>query len=127
MKDTLTHRAIGDRGEDRVVSYLKRRGYRILERNFTVKGGEIDIIAKRFSYIVFVEVKTRKADTDKEKYGYAQDAVDRDKKTHVRYAASRYLAAHPTQLKPRFDVAEVYYREGKRGLSFYIRYRKEAF
>ncbi len=126
MKEALTHRTLGNRGEDAVVRYLKRRGWQILERNFTVKGGEIDIIARRFSYIIFVEVKTRKATTNTEKYGYAQDAVNAEKRTHLRYAASRYLAAHPTRLKPRFDVAEVYYRDSE-VKTFRVSYRKEAF
>ena len=126
MKEQLSHRALGDRGEKAVARYLKRRGFRILFENFTVKGGEIDIIARRFSYIVFVEVKTRKETTDTEKYGHAQDAVNTQKRTHLYHAAKCYLATHPTKLKPRFDIAEVYYREGKR-VKFRISYRKEAF
>ena len=127
MKKALTHRAIGDLGEDAVVRYLKRRGYRILDRNYTVKGGEIDIIASRFSKLVFVEVKTRKASTDTEKYGKAQDAVNEEKRAHMRYTAGAYILRFRMQyLKPRFDIAEVYYTEGKR-TKFKIHYRKEAF
>jgi len=126
MKQTPSHRTVGDRGENAVARYLKLRGYRILARNYTVKSGEIDIIARRFSYIVFIEVKTRKAETDTEKYGHAQDAVNEKKRAHLRYAASRYLSAHPTRLKPRFDIAEVYYTEGRK-TKFKILYRKEAF
>ena len=51
----------GNVGEDAVCRYLRRRGFRILKRNFTVKGGEIDIIASRFSYIVFVKSKPEAA------------------------------------------------------------------
>lgn len=126
MKETLTHRALGDVGELAVTRYLKRRGWQILERNYTVKGGEIDVIARRFSKIVFVEVKTRKASTDKEKYGHAQDAVTEDKKAHLRYAATRYLSTHKTKCKPRFDIAEVYYTEEKPRACRII-YHKEAF
>lgn len=126
MKTAPTHRAIGDAGEDAVARYLKRRGYRILARNYTVKSKEIDIIARRFSYIAFIEVKTRKKETDTEKYGHAQDAVNEKKRAHLRYAASRYLASHPTRLKPRFDIAEVYYTEDKKR-KFKVFYRKEAF
>ena len=126
MKPALTTRAQGDLGEDAVVRYLRRRGWQILERNFTVKGGEIDIIARRLSYIVFVEVKTRRITTNTDKYGHAQDAVDKDKRAHLRYAASRYLATHPTKCKPRFDIAEVYYHPEK-AHSYRVIYRKEAF
>lgn len=117
----------GNRGENAVCRYLFRRGYRILERNFTVRGGEIDIIATRFRYIVFVEVKTRSRATDTEKYGKPADAVTEEKKQHLRRAASRYLALHPSRKKPRFDVAEVYLpHENEKGFAK-IHYIKEAF
>lgn len=120
-------RARGNRGENAVCRYLSRRGYRIVERNFTIKGGEIDIIACRFRYIVFIEVKTRSRATNTEKYGHPADAITEEKKQHLRYAASRYLATHPGTKKPRFDIAEVYLpEEGKKGFPK-IRYIKEAF
>ena len=127
MKQPHTHRTIGDLGEDAVVRYLKRRFWHILDRNYTVKGGEIDIIACRFSRLIFVEVKTRKKSTDSEKYGKAQDAVTEEKRAHLRYAAARYITECRMQyLKPRFDVAEVYYTEAKKK-KFKVFYRKEAF
>ena len=49
----------GKAGENCVASWLEERGYEILERNFHSRFGEIDIIAKRGTYIAFVEVKTR--------------------------------------------------------------------
>lgn len=124
----VTTRMIGDLGEAAVCRYLRLRGWRIVARNFTVKGGEIDIVAKRFSRLAFVEVKTRKADTDREKYGRPADAVDHEKRTNLRYAATRYLSLHPTKAKPRFDIAEVTYtlREGKKP-KLSLAYRKEAF
>lgn len=120
-------RARGDRGEKAVCRYLRLRGYRILERNFTVKGGEIDIIASRFRYIVFIEVKTRSMATNTEKYGHPADSVTEEKKQHLRYAASRYLASHPNSKKPRFDIAEVYLAEEGKKASPQIRHIKEAF
>lgn len=123
-----TTREIGDMGEAAVVGYLRLRGFRILARNFTVKGGEIDIVACRFGTVAFVEVKTRNALTDTEKYGTPAAAVGREKQECLRFAAARYLAKYPSSRKPRFDVAEVLYRtrEGKKPL-LKIRYRKEAF
>ncbi len=50
---------VGNYGEELVCGYLKRLGYKILERNFRIRGGEIDIIAMDKDYLVFVEVKTR--------------------------------------------------------------------
>jgi len=49
----------GNRGEGIVCQYLKKQGYKILERNYRIRGGEIDIVAKEGKTLVFVEVKTR--------------------------------------------------------------------
>lgn len=50
---------IGNQGEDLACEYLRKQGYKILERNYRIRGGEIDIIAQDKEYLVFVEVKTR--------------------------------------------------------------------
>lgn len=55
MDNTVT----GSKGEDIACWYLKKHGYKILERNYRIRGGEIDIVAKDGEYLVFVEVKTR--------------------------------------------------------------------
>ncbi len=59
MTDTSYKKKIGKQGEDLAVNFLKRSGFRILERNFLVRGGEIDIIAQDKDVLVFVEVKAR--------------------------------------------------------------------
>jgi len=53
------NKVVGNLGEDLACQFLKKRGYKILKRNFLIRGGEIDIVAKEGSEIVFVEVKTR--------------------------------------------------------------------
>lgn len=53
-------RFLGNKGEDYAVKLLKKEHYKIIERNFTVRGGEIDIIASDSGTLVFVEVKMRK-------------------------------------------------------------------
>ncbi len=55
MNNTLT----GNKGEDLACEYLKKNRYKILERNFRIRGGEIDIVARDGEYLVFVEVKAR--------------------------------------------------------------------
>lgn len=61
MSPKKSHRAIGDIWEDIAVKYLQDKGFQIIERNFSVVGGEIDIIAKSLENIfVFFEVKYRK-------------------------------------------------------------------
>lgn len=50
---------IGRYGEDLACQFLKRQGYKILQRNYRIRGGEIDIVAREGDCLVFVEVKTR--------------------------------------------------------------------
>ena len=49
---------IGLKGEDKACSYLASKGYTIVERNYRIRGGEIDIIASKDELLVFCEVKT---------------------------------------------------------------------
>lgn len=55
MSTTIT----GHHGEDLACQYLEKEGYKILERNYRIRGGEIDIVAKDGETLVFIEVKTR--------------------------------------------------------------------
>ena len=100
----------GDRGEAAVAAALERRGYAIAARQYRCRWGEIDLIAEDGRYLCFVEVKERKNDS----FGSAAEFVDRRKQNRLRTAAELYLAGHPTQLQPRFDVVEVYAPQGER-------------
>ena len=53
---------LGKHGEEATVKYIKKQGYRILEKNFRTKTGEIDIIAEDKKVVAFIEVKTRTGD-----------------------------------------------------------------
>lgn len=53
------NKSTGNYGEDLACEYLKKQGYKILERNFRIRGGEVDIVARDGDYLVFVEVKAR--------------------------------------------------------------------
>lgn len=55
----MTKQATGNYGESLACIFLKKNGYKILERNYRIRGGEIDIVAKEGGALVFVEVKTR--------------------------------------------------------------------
>ena len=55
----MPNRTIGNYGEELACQYLKKQGYKILERNYRIRGGEIDIVARDQDYLVFVEVKAR--------------------------------------------------------------------
>ena len=79
---------VGKMGEDMAVKYLKKKKYKILERNYRAdKYGEIDIIAKNKSGLVFVEVKTK---TD-EQFGSPEQEFTYQKKKKMRRAIQNYL------------------------------------
>ena len=99
----MTKTETGRLGEERVCACLTERGYRIVSRNFRIKGGEIDIIAENGDYIAFVEVKTRKRGSMVSGF----EAVNRRKQGLVIRAAAEYLRRNPTILQPRFDTAQV--------------------
>lgn len=95
--------AIGNAGEELAASYLKHQGYRILERNYRVPEGEIDIIAADRTHLVFCEVKTRAEHSMLP----PETAVTRAKQKKLIAAAQSYLQTHDTDLQPRFDVITV--------------------
>ncbi len=96
-------RRIGNIGEDYAVKLLKKRKYKILERNFTIRGGEIDIVAKDGDYLVFVEVKLRKSDD----FGRPSEYVNYFKREHLKKAASMYMQRYEYTGLCRFDVVEM--------------------
>lgn len=81
---------IGTLGEDIAERYLKKRGYKILSRNYSCRGGEIDIICFRFGKLVFVEVKARSNDL----FGRPSDAVDTEKIKKIKKAAHDFSINH---------------------------------
>lgn len=114
----------GKSGEDRVVSFLRKQGWGVVKRNYQCRYGEIDIIAEKEKYIIFVEVKTRKENS----LIAASDAVDRVKQQKIMLTARDYMTKTDTQLQPRFDVAEVTVKERKDGSKEYsLRYIENAF
>ena len=96
---------IGRLGETAVCRQLEQQGYSIVRRNFCVRGGEIDIIARAGGYLVFVEVKDRKT----KRAGYALEAIDSRKAGQVRRVAAVYLYEHgfPESAACRFDAVGI--------------------
>ena len=99
---------LGAFGEDAACRYLRRHGYQILGRNFACRLGEVDVIARRRGFVVFVEVKLRKDPS----HGTAAEFVTPAKQRRVILAAERWLQQNHTDLQPRFDVIEVYAPQG---------------
>ena len=97
-------RKIGDIGEQATADFLQRHGYAILERNYTVRGGEIDIIASKDDVTAFVEVKTRKENPLEQ----GEQAITPAKKKRLVAAAQRYIDEVMMNCDTfRFDVAVV--------------------
>jgi putative endonuclease len=103
MEDS--RKALGSKGEELAVQYLKKKGYKIIERNYRCQGGEIDLIARERDTLVFVEIKARSS-LD---FGLPQDAVDRFKQKKICQVATAYLAEHrlTEDITMRFDVVAV--------------------
>jgi putative endonuclease len=87
-----------------VARFLKKRGYRIRERNYRVRLGEIDIIAEQGADLVFIEVKTR-SDTI---FGSPLESVTISKQRQLSKVALEYISKHNCHNRPaRFDVVGV--------------------
>ena len=102
-------RITGDIGENFAVKYLEKRGYKILERNYHSRYGEIDIIAQDDQFIVFIEVKARKSFSRVS----PADAVDYNKQKKICLTAMKYITETECELQPRFDVFELWLNEGR--------------
>ena len=115
-------RQIGDIGEQFAEKFLRKNGYKILERNFLRKCGEIDIIASKGEYIVFVEVKTRKTNS----LTQPVEAVTKKKIRCIVKTASLYLAENKIDSFCRFDICEVFLSPDNHKLEK-INYIEDAF
>jgi putative endonuclease len=96
--------AVGRRGEEAAVRFLHEQGYRVVERNYRCRFGEIDLIARDGETLAFIEVKTRRSQA----FGPPALAVTIEKQRHLVKASQIYLAergkAHELC---RFDVVTI--------------------
>jgi putative endonuclease len=101
----LYKKLLGAFGEDEAIKLLKKNGYRILERNFRTRFGEIDVIATDKKTLVFVEVKTRSSDS----HGSAKHAITDKKKSHLVKASLVYMSRLPedSEVQVRYDVVAI--------------------
>lgn len=100
----LFNRFYGKLAEDNAVLYLRKKHYKILERNYACRAGEIDIIAKHGDTFVFIEVKKR-ADT---KVGRPEEYVTYSKQKKIILCAQMYIYKNNLEDKKfRFDVIAI--------------------
>lgn len=95
-------KALGARCEALAADHLTRLGYRLRERNFRCKLGEVDLICEDGATLVFVEVKARRGD----RFGGGAEAVDGRKQARLMRIAELYMSRHP-DTPCRFDVVAV--------------------
>ncbi|MDF1562341.1 MAG: YraN family protein [Deltaproteobacteria bacterium] len=108
--DASERRHLGHAVEAWVARQLEARGWRILERNFTVRGGEIDLVAEREGVRAYVEVRSR----SRGDRGPAEATIDRRKIQRIVLAARHHLARHGDGgCDLRFDVVAVVLEDGR--------------
>lgn len=117
----MKKRDIGLAAEEAAARHLKKLGYKIIERNFFSRFGEIDIIARDGEYTVFVEVRYRKS----ESYGSGAETVDAIKRGKIKKTAEVYLMKNGGFFSPaRFDVVSI---SGELGKNCAVEVIKDAF
>ena len=116
-------RILGDDYEDRAVNLLQERGLLLLERNFSRKTGEIDIIAKEGDQLIFVEVRGR----SNRYFDSAAGSVNRHKQQRILRTAQLFLQLHPhwADMPCRFDV--IAFEPPRSGHSRRVRWIHSAF
>jgi putative endonuclease len=116
----MSNKETGKRGEDIAALYLKKRGYRLTDRNYRCPLGEIDIVARDGEDVVFVEVKSRKS-LD---FGEPEAAVNRKKQIKLSKIALTYINENDIDNRnARFDVVAVVFS----GKDTQLRHIKNAF
>jgi putative endonuclease len=96
--------ALGRAGEDLAAAFYLRNGFKVLDRNYRCQGGEIDLVVRRGSLVVFCEVKAR----SRTAHGVPAEAVDGRKQARLRRLAGHWLAERrPNARDIRFDVIAV--------------------
>jgi putative endonuclease len=100
----MKKKELGKRGEELALRFLKKSGYKIVERNYICKMGEMDIIAQEKDTLVFVEVKTRTSMD----FGPPQLAVNPTKQMQLSKVALNFLKEKRVEdVKARFDVVAI--------------------
>ena len=101
---SLLGKLLGRTGEDTAALFLVSRGYRILERNYRTRSGEIDLIGLHQGTVAFIEVKTRSNNA----FGAPELAVNERKQQRMTKAALGYIKAKKLHQVPcRFDVVAI--------------------
>ncbi|WP_324823470.1 YraN family protein [Sinanaerobacter sp. ZZT-01] len=111
---------LGKWGEETAASYLLKNGYRILDKNYTCRFGELDLIVQKEKQICFVEVKTRRS----LQFGEPCESITKKKQKHIHKSIQVYLMNRKlNNYELRIDVIELLLLDKK----IYLRHIKNAF
>lgn len=113
------HNSLGKLGEELAVDYLQKKGYTILDTNWTFQKAEVDIIAQKESVLAVVEVKTRSSID----FGLPQDFVKPKKIQLLVKAINEYVIQKNIDLTVRFDIIAIQ----KQSKNFIIEHLEDAF
>lgn len=120
-KDKDTPHALGKSGEEIALRFLKNKKYKVLEKNYRLFRGEIDIIAQKRNILVFVEVKTRRS----KDFGFPEESVTPSKQQQIKKIAQGFLVKNNLQdIECRFDVISLSLNDNEK---FSIHHIKNAF
>jgi len=97
------HNELGKKGELIACSFLQKKGYELLETNWTVGKAEVDIIVQKRGIIIFVEVKTRQNNV----FGYPEESVTAKKEALMMEAAVFYTRDIEHEGEIRFDIISI--------------------
>lgn len=104
----MSTRSVGNKAEDLACKFLWGEGYKIIERNFNIRGGEIDIIAKKQEFLVFIEVKARFS----HEYGLPEESITFFKIRSLKKTALFYITQKKLgNIIYRFDLVAIDYTE----------------
>lgn len=117
----ISHLRIGWFAERKAARYLQARGITIIERNFRLRSGEIDIIGKDGNTIIFVEVKFRSS----EEFGKAEEAVSSYQQNRIKNTATLFLNNFKLGTPKRFDIIAI--TKGNKFKKYEIKWLKDAY
>ncbi|WP_435261282.1 YraN family protein [Tenacibaculum sp. nBUS_03] len=104
-----SHNELGKKGEELAVTFLKDKGYTILEKNYRYQKAEVDIIAKKNNTLSVIEVKTRSTDY----FGNPQDFVNPKKIKLLVAAIDNYVVEKDIDIEVQFDIIAILNKNNK--------------
>lgn len=109
MNDRLYSKKLGRLGEKIALKYLQQLGYKLLQKNFSIRGGELDLIMRQQRKIIFFEIKTRwPSDHSQPKFGLAEEQISWHQKISLIHTARSFLHLNNLHQSPwQFDLLSI--------------------